>query len=160
MSSKQTGKGKGATHKKRHEKQKGESVIRDLKLADKSFDESYGIVKEELGGCQFIVEDSDGRSVRATISKGWRQGPNRERVDKGNTVVIGPGISSNQFHIIHQYSSSEVAILHSRGLIKKPKSDKEIDVNDLSEIIKFEEAAEEVAEDNQDNDDTYDINDL
>jgi hypothetical protein len=127
MSQKQTGKGKGATHKSKHVQRKGNNVERELILANSSYGEKYAVVKEELGGCQFIVEDSDGRRVRATVSRGWSKGPNKDIVKKEHTVVISPGIGKDTFHICHRYDPDEVATLHARNLIKKPKSNNEID---------------------------------
>jgi len=142
MSQKQTGKGKGkgkgATHTSKHQQRKGTNVVRELILANTTDGEKYGVVKEELGGSQFVIEDSDGRRVRATISKGWRKGPNKEMIKKENTVIFSPGIGKNDFHICHQYAADEVATLHSRGLIKKPKSNNEIDVDSVITFQKEE----------------------
>lgn len=156
MSQKQTGKGKGATHRSKHQQRKGETVVKELKLADKSYDEEYGVVMEELGGSQFVVEDCKGRRVRATISRGWSKGPNREQVLKGNTVVISPGIGKDTYHICHQYDAQEVSTLHSRGLIGKPKTDNEIDLESTLVFDRTQDAKDEQT--GQDKD--YNIEDL
>jgi translation initiation factor IF-1 len=148
----------GATHKKRHEQRKGEFVNKELILANPAEGEFYGIIMEEKGNCRFVVEDTNGRRIQASISKSWKKGPNKERVKVSDTVKIEPGISKDQYHITHKYDSSEVATLHSRGLIGKPKSDKEIDESDLEAVFKIGVEADEAAVDN--NNDLYDINDL
>jgi translation initiation factor IF-1 len=104
-----------ATHTKKHIKNTG--VGREL--ITKEGNEDYAEIIAPKGDLRFEVKLlSNGKTVFAKARTAITRGPNKKRINVGDTVLVQlDGVPSKleHYHIIHKYSSDDVHRLHKQG---------------------------------------------
>ena len=135
---------KGATHVKKHQQNKKVKYVIELVLANVSEQEFYGKVIATLGLCRFSIQNiSNNETIQASAPRSFRASHKKEIINVGDTVLIQPGISKNQYFIIHLYNSNDILQLARQGLLEYNKKNNTI-ISSKPETIE-EETSEPLA---------------
>lgn len=139
---------KGATHQKKHGKKQSTKFCAkfELVLPDKNEETELYVVDRAYGNGVFQVLKIDTNdSIKASITRSFKKGPTKEIISVGDTVLVQPGISTNQYFIIHRYSVSDIKELERLGIVTiKTKLALDQDQDQKDELnLDFEETIDE-----------------
>lgn len=113
---------KGSTHTKKHQQSTKVKYTVELVLANTSEQEFYGKVTAPLGSSRFsILNISNNETIQASAPRSFRASYKKEIISVGDTVLIQPGISKNQYFITHLYNANDILELHRQCLLEYNK---------------------------------------
>jgi translation initiation factor IF-1 len=132
---------KGATHQKKHGKRTTKFSTRyELVLPNKNDETELYTVERAFGDGKFqLVNIETNGMIKASITRSFKKGPTKEIISTGDTVLVQPGISKNQYFIIHRYSSSDIEELQKLGIVSTSKFKLNLDNDNDDDGLDFDD---------------------
>lgn len=115
---------RGSTHLKKHNKKKNQIKNENICIYPNSeYNEQIGEITGILGFCIFRISlINDKTEIQAKLKNSFVSGKNKEHIHIHDYVLVQPGISKNQYFIVHKYTKTDEKFLLLNGHIKKLNS--------------------------------------
>ena len=133
----------GATHQKKHGKKQTTKFCAKIELVLPNKEEQteiYTITRAYGNGYFQLVKYQATDEIKASITRSFKKGPTKEIISIGDNVLVQPGISKEQYFIIHRYSLSDMNELETLGHITPTKLERRL-CNEDDDGLDFDDAA-------------------